>query len=139
MGLIKKDIEPLEARRRGWEGGNTNYGHSLSLKEGFVTHAAFHDVQQRFIALGAVPSNTTPCGGLGYYATRFDFNILQSIAFFLVQGFEVHLEPDFLEELPDRWRDALGHLQQRLSQNPVGWDERLKTIEAGSPDPLQLI
>lgn len=138
LGLIKKDMGIRETRRRGLDEDNTNYGHSLSLTERFATHTDFTDLREHFTALGAERSETTPCSGAGYYATRLDFTILQSLAFFLVHGFELHLDPDFLEELPGHWEGALNHLQQWLSQNVIGWDENLKTLAEGGPDQLLL-
>ena len=139
VGLLKKDMGKRETRQRGWDEANTNYGHSLSLTERFAAHPDFVDVLDHFMALGAERSETSPCSGTGYYATRFDFTVLQSIAFFLVNGFELHLDPSFLKELPVHWEAALKHLQQWLSQNVIGWNENLETLAGGGSDQLLLI
>jgi hypothetical protein len=139
LGLIKKDMGKRETKRRGWDGSNTNYGHSLSLTERFVTHPDLADVLEHFMALGAERWETTPCAGVSYYATRFDFTILQSIAFLLVHGFELHLEPDFLSELPAHWGEAVQHLQAWLSQNVIGWNESMKTLAGGGFEQLRLL
>jgi hypothetical protein len=139
LGLITKDMGKRETKRRGWDTSNTNYGHSMSLTERFVAHPDFVDVLEHFMALGAERSETSPCSGVGYYATRFDFTILQSIAFFLFHGFELHLQPDFLSDLPAHWAEAVQHLQAWLSQNVIGWNESLKTLAGGGFEQLRLM
>jgi len=139
LGLVKKDMGKREVKRRGWDTDNTNYGHSLSLTERFLTHPDFADVLNHFMTLGAERWETTPCAGVGFYATRFDFTILQSVVFFLIHGFEVHVAANLLEDLPAHGVKALQHLEQLLSQNVIGWNERLNALVGRDSDQLLLV
>ncbi|RFC45592.1 MAG: hypothetical protein DVB28_000445 [Verrucomicrobia bacterium] len=137
LGLIKKDIGTGEARRRGWGTDNTNYGHSLSLTERFITRPEFSDVLDHFTTLDVELSKTSPCAGNSFYGTKYGFTILESIAFFLFHGFEMHLDPSFLGELPNFVGKDLSLLQERLSKNAIGWTETLESLSGNAPKQLQ--
>ena len=134
--MMKKDMGKREVRRRGWNEDNTNYGHSLSLTERFLCAPAFQDVLAHFNTLNPHRSETSPCAGSGYYGTKMDFTLMESLAFFLFHGFELHLDPGFLTELPQAWQDELPRLQARLSRNNLGWQDTLESLQGGAAEQL---
>jgi hypothetical protein len=120
VGLMKKDIGQREAGRKGWDQENTNYGHSLSLKNAFINHPAFADVRDHFMTLQPEITDTTPCSGSNFYGTKHSFTILESIAFFLFHNFQLHLEGSFLRELPTGVRAIVSGVQSRLDRGLNG-------------------
>jgi len=124
VGLMKKDIGATETERRGLDQENTNYGHSLSLKNDFINNPAFIEVLNHFTTLTPElhPHHAlrTPCGGSNFYGTKHSFTILESLAFFLFHNFQLHLEQSFLSELPTNVRLIISGVQPRLDQGLEG-------------------